>query len=255
MRTDSMERIESQHEAAMPQTISTRAIDPASQSAQPGAAQRQKAKARFWNRIARKYAADPIADPTGYETTLQRTQGLLDATQDVLELGCGTGSTALRLAAGTRRLQATDVSTAMIEIAREKLAAQPIPQLSFDVADADTAAFGEGVWDTVLAFNLLHLTQDLDAAIAGIVRTLKPGGRLVSKTACVGEMSPWITRLALPLMRAVGKAPHVLCFNAEQLQAAISRQGLQLESVERHGTRGKDFRVFIVARKPPSAAG
>jgi hypothetical protein len=28
-------------------------------------------KARFWDRIARKYAADPIADMAGYEATLR----------------------------------------------------------------------------------------------------------------------------------------------------------------------------------------
>ena len=32
--------------------------------------------------------------------------------------------------------------------------------------------------------------------------------------------------------------------------SAIARQGMDIVSVERHGTRGKDFRVFIVARKP-----
>jgi hypothetical protein len=63
-------------------------------------------------------------------------------------------------------------------------------------------------------------------------------------------MNPLIPWLALPLMRAIGKAPHVLCFNAGQLQAAIVRQGMEIVSVERHGTRGKDIRVFIVARKP-----
>jgi hypothetical protein len=31
---------------------------------------------------------------------------------------------------------------------------------------------------------------------------------------------------------------------------AIARQGMDIVSVERHGTRVKDFRVFIVARKP-----
>ena len=30
----------------------------------------------------------------------------------------------------------------------------------------------------------------------------------------------------------------------------MARQGLVIEAVERHGTRGKDIRVFIVARKP-----
>ena len=208
-------------------------------------------KARFWDRLARRYAADPIADLPGYEATLRRVSGLLSADDDVLEIGCGTGSTALRLAPHTRRLLATDVSAEMIAIAREKLAAQPEPRLAFEVADADIPGFGQGVWDVVLAFNLLHLVDDLDQAIAAAVLALRPGGRFLSKTACIAEMNPLVPRLALPLMRAIGKAPPVLCFDAAHLQAALVRHGLVIEAVERHGTRGKDIRVFMVARKPP----
>lgn len=207
-------------------------------------------KARFWDRIAAQYAADPIADPAGYETTLKRVQGLLSADQYVLEIGCGTGTTALLLAPLTRRLLATDVSAGMIAIAREKLAAQPTPQLSFALADADEAAFAPGAYDVALAFNVLHLVKDLDRALALAVQALRPGGLLVSKTPCIAEMNPLIPHLALPLMRAIGKAPHVLCFDAGALQSAITRQGMEIVSVERHGTRRKDIRVFIVARKP-----
>lgn len=207
-------------------------------------------KARFWDRIARKYAADPIADMPGYEATLRRVQGLLTAEMNVLEIGCGTGSTALRLAPFTRRLLATDVSAGMINIAREKLAAEPIPQLAFALADADAPAIGPGDYDAVLAFNLLHLVSDLDQALALVVQALRPGGRLISKTACVAEMNPLIRWLAIPVMQAIGKAPHVLLFDADTLQAAMVRQGLEIEAVERHGAQGKDIRVFIVARKP-----
>lgn len=207
-------------------------------------------KARFWDRIAVKYAADPIADIAGYENTLRRVQSLLSADQDVLEIGCGTGSTALRLAPFTRRLLATDVSPGMIAIARERLAAEPVPQLSFAVADADTAVAGPGEYDAVLAFNLLHLVTDLDRALELAMRALRPGGLLISKTSCVSEMNPLIPYLALPVMRAIGKAPHVLCFDADALRSAIARQGMDIVSVERHGTRGKDTRVFILARKP-----
>ena len=207
-------------------------------------------KARFWDRTARKYAADPIADQAGYEATLQRVAGLLSPQQSVLEIGCGTGSTALRLAGGVQQLLATDVSTAMITIAREKLAAQPLPQLRFEVADAEAPAAGGGTHDTVLAFNLLHLVTDLDAALATIVAALKPGGRLVSKTPCLAEMHPIVPHVLVPLMRAIGKAPAVLVFDAAQLQASLVRHGLAIEAVERHGTRRKDIRVFIVARKP-----
>lgn len=207
-------------------------------------------KARFWDRIARKYAADPIADLPGYEATLRRVQGLLSQEMNVLEIGCGTGSTALRLAPFTRRLLATDVSAGMIAIAREKLAAEPLPQLAFALADADAPAAGPGDYHAVLAFNLLHLVSDLDGALASAVQALRPGGLLISKTPCIDEMNPLIPYLALPAMRAIGRAPHVLRFDAEALRSAIARQGMEIVSVERHGTRGKDFRVFIVARKP-----
>jgi len=207
-------------------------------------------KARFWDRIAVKYAADPIADMAGYENTLRRVQALLSADQDVLEIGCGTGTTALRLAPFTRRLRATDVSTRMIDIARERLAAKPVPQLSFAVADADTPVAGPSEHDAVLAFNLLHLVADLDRALELTVQALRPGGLLITKTPCIAEMNALIRYLALPVMRAAGKAPHVLHFDAGMLQSAIVRQGMDIVTVERHGTRGKDFRVFIVARKP-----
>lgn len=207
-------------------------------------------KARFWDRIARKYAADPIADMPGYEATLRRVQRLLNPEMNVLEIGCGTGSSALRLAPFTRQLLATDVSASMIAIAREKLAAEPVPQLAFAVVDADAPGLAPGDYHAVLAFNLLHLVSDLDGALGSVVKALRPGGLLISKTACISEMNPLIPWLAIPMMRAIGKAPHVLCFDAVALQAAMVRHGLEIEAVERHGTKGKDIRVFIVARKP-----
>ncbi len=226
-------------------------INPVSETSRPAEAGDAAArKARFWDRIAARYAADPIADTAGYEATLRRVQGLLGADQDVLEIGCGTGTTALRLAAGTRRLRATDVSSRMIAIARGKLAATPVPQLSFDVADADAAITGPGEVDAVLAFNLLHLVTDLDRALAQAARALRPGGLLITKTACLSELNPLLTRLALPVMRAIGQAPHTLRFDAGTLQSAMVRQGLEIVSVERHGTQAPDFRVFIVARRP-----
>ena len=207
-------------------------------------------QARFWDRVARKYAADPIADPAGYEATLRRVQALLSPCDAVLEIGCGTGSTALRLAPGTRSLLATDVSGEMITIAREKLAAQPVPQLRFDVADAEAAPIAGGPFDVVLAFNVLHLMGDLDGTLRLLLGALKPGGLLISKTACLAEMNPLIPRVLVPLMQAFGKAPDVRVFDAAGLQAALERQGLAIDAVERHGSRRRDFRVFIVARKP-----
>lgn len=223
-------------------STSAAALPKASASAGP--------QARFWDRLARKYASDPIADLAGYEATLKRVGALLSIDQDVLEIGCGTGTTALRLAPSTRRLLATDVSTGMIAIAREKLAAEPVPQLHFAVAEADASVSEPAAYDRVLAFNLLHLVSDLDRTLARVVMALRPDGLFVSKTPCISEMHPLVPRVALPLMRAIGKAPPVLCFSGPQLEEAIASQGLVIDAIERHGTRGRDIRVFIIARKP-----
>ncbi|HMS80570.1 MAG TPA: class I SAM-dependent methyltransferase [Burkholderiaceae bacterium] len=208
------------------------------------------ARARFWNRAARKYARDPIADPAGYETTLRRVRELLSPDLSVLEVGCGTGSTALRVAAGTRRMLATDVSDEMIAIAREKLAALPLPRLRFEVAAAEDGAPDGARHDVVLAFNVLHLVADLDVALGAVVRSLKPGGLFVTKTPCVAEMNVLVPWVLLPILRTLGRAPDLQVFDAHGLRAAIERHGLVVEAVERHGSTRRDFRVFIVARRP-----
>jgi len=207
------------------------------------------AKARFWDRLARRYAAAPIADMPGYDRTLQRTQQWLQPHHRVLEVGCGTGTTALRLAPGVARYVATDVSGQMIAIARQKLAGQPCEQLRFETADADAITHERGSCDAVIAFNVLHLVTDLDGAMAACAEALRPGGLFISKTPCLSEMNPLIPWVALPVMRAIGKAPPVHCLNEEDLTAAMKRQDLALITVERHASRGRDTRPYIVARK------
>jgi ubiquinone/menaquinone biosynthesis C-methylase UbiE len=210
--------------------------------------------ARFWDRAARKYATDPIKDMRGYERTLDRIGHLLDSSDTVLEIGCGTGTTALRLAPSVARMIATDVSTGMIAIAREKAAAQACHNVAFSVATAERAPGGDGAYDAVLAFNLLHLIADRPSALAHMHRLLKPGGLLISKTPCLSEMNPLI-RLAVPVMRLVGKAPFVSFFSATELEAEIANAGFAIVERERHGSERKDARIFIVARKSDPAGG
>lgn len=212
-------------------------------------------KARFWDRFANGYAGGTIADWAGYERSLVRTRELLGPDASVLEIGCGTGSTALTLSLFTGPYLATDIAPQMIALANQRLAASPRPNLRFMVEDADaTASDMVGPFDAVLAFNLLHLLDDLDAATARCARVLRPGGLFFSKTACLGEMNPLIPRLAVPLMRLVRLAPPVLVLRAADLVAACERQGLEVLAVERHASRSRDVRPFVVARKPGADA-
>lgn len=210
-----------------------------------------QAAAHFWDRTARRYAQSSIADPGGYERTIERVRSLLSSQDRVLEVGCGTGSTALRLAGETHSYLATDVSREMVAIAVEKQVGAPVQQLRFSVADAAQSLSGTAQYDVVLAFNVLHLIDDLDAVLAGVHRALVPGGRLITKTPCMTELNPLITRVLVPVMRLLGRAPYVQSFSADNLKAALIESGFTVEAAERHGVTGKDFRAFFVARKSP----
>lgn len=206
------------------------------------------ADVRFWDRIARKYAAGSIADPAGYETTIERTAALIGGLGHVLETGCGTGTTALRLADNVERLTATDISPAMIAIARERLAESGTSNVSFQVAPSGAEPPADGGYDAVLAFNVLHLVQDLDGTLAHLHAVLKPGGLLISKTPCLAEMNPLIRRVMIPAMQMIGKAPHVLSFTSGELAGALRRNGFEIIADERHASKGKDTRPFHAAR-------
>lgn len=139
----------------------------------------------------------------------------------------------------------------MVAIAVEKQVGAPVQQLRFSVADAAQSLSGTAQYDVVLAFNVLHLIDDLDAVLAGVHRALVPGGRLITKTPCMTELNPLITRVLVPVMRLLGRAPYVQSFSADNLKAALIESGFTVEAAERHGVTGKDFRAFFVARKSP----
>merc|ERR1739841_442034 len=89
----------------------------------------------FWDRIARKYAQDPIADQTSYEHKLEKTRAHFTPGSRVLEYGCGTGSTAILHAPHVREIVATDLSDEMIAIARERAAEAGVNNIRFEATD------------------------------------------------------------------------------------------------------------------------
>ena len=103
--------------------------------------QQNSRDARFWDKAARKYAAGKIADQAGYERSLRRTRDFLSPDSDVLEIGCGTGSTALKQAPFARHITATDISPEMITIASEKIAKSGPVNVDFIVARAGELPF------------------------------------------------------------------------------------------------------------------
>lgn len=204
--------------------------------------------ARFWDRTARQYAAGPISDMAGYERTLERTRHYLRGDEAAIEFGCGTGTTALRLAPSLGRIVGTDISGGMIAIARERAAAETRANASFEIATPDAAPWPDASFDVALGFNLLHLVADREAAWRGIHRLLKPGGLFISKTPCLKEMNLAV-RMAVPVMQLLGKAPYVASLSVAALEREMAAAGFEVIERAYHASRGRDARPFLVARK------
>jgi ubiquinone/menaquinone biosynthesis C-methylase UbiE len=205
--------------------------------------------ARFWDRTSRKYAATAISDQAGYELTLDRTLALLERQDRVLELGCGTGTTARRLAGHVQSYLATDISAGMIAITQQRYAADPVSGLEFREATAESITSAAGPFNAVLGFNYLHLVRDLPGTLRRIHALLAEKGLFISKTPCVGDMNPFIRLAVLPAMRAIGKAPYAGVFRTEELARFLTASGFDVLSTEYHATKGNEARPYIVARK------
>lgn len=205
-----------------------------------------KRKTRFWDRMADGYARSPVADEASYQKKLEITRGYLTRESEVLEFGCGTGSTALAHAPHVRHILATDISGRMVEIACSKAAAAGLENVTFVQSTLDDLEMPDASFDAVLGLSILHLLEDWPAAIARAYALLRPGGVLVTSTMCIADSHPWLGRIA-PLGRHIGLLPWIGVFRKATLVAAMTAAGFVIEH-EFHPGRRKA--VFLVCRKP-----
>lgn len=199
---------------------------------------------KFWDRIARRYAKKPVDDEAAYQGKLDATREFLRPDMEVLEIGCGTGSTAIAHAPYVRHIRATDISDAMIEIARDKASAAGVENLTFEALGIEDLDVADESVDAVLALSLLHLLEDRDAAIARIHAMLKPAGIFVSNTVCLGDNMKWF-RLVAPLGRWLGVFPLVRVFTRSELKESLTGAGFRIE----HSWQPDKRVVFVIARK------
>ncbi len=199
--------------------------------------------AEFWDRVAPGYSRQPIADTETYARKLAAAQALMRPDMEVLEFGCGTGSTALEHAPHVAHITATDVSAAMIGIGRERAGTAGITNVAFRQSGVEEFDAPDGSYDMVLALNLLHLVPDRTAALAKIHRLLKPGGYFISSTVCLADRL-WLLRPVIPLMQWIGKAPYVSFAKADQVLGEVAAVGFQAEE---HWTHGRTNSLFLIA--------
>lgn len=181
--------------------------------------------AAFWNANAERYACKSVVNPGAFERKIDVTKSLMPRSV-VPDIGCGTGSLALRLAPfcsprpWARCSQRDDPH-------RERQDARPEDRKRdllhrFVRRQLHRVRRRKSRWN--LRVQLLHLFEDRPAALAWVDRLLKPGSFLVSSTVCLGKSRiPY--GAVLRLMRWLGKAPLVKIFSKHVIDEEIRQAG------------------------------
>ncbi|MFD0114906.1 class I SAM-dependent methyltransferase [Streptomyces sp. NPDC058320] len=142
---------------------------------------------------------------------------------DLLDLGCGTGSMSLLATDQGHSVTAVDLSPAMIDLARAKLAGRAARVFVGDAAAPPVA--GE-TFDALLVRHVAWTLPDLDGALTHWLSLLRPGGRLILVEGVWGTLSP----VGIPAARLTGAlAPLAAHVRHEPLSGDALLWGRQVE--------------------------
>ncbi len=197
----------------------------------------------FWDRIAERYSKQSIGDEAAYQKKLQVTREYFQPDMEVLEFGCGTGSTAITHAPYVKHIQAIDISSKMIEIAQGKADTKNVENVTFKRSTIDEFSAPDQTLDAVLGLSILHLPANKEEVIAKVYRLLKSGGIFVTSTACIGDTMKYFKVIA-PIGKFFGLVIKV--FTTKELENSLTDAGFKIDY---QWQPGKGKAVFIVAKK------
>ncbi|VAW97077.1 hypothetical protein MNBD_GAMMA21-842 [hydrothermal vent metagenome] len=153
-------------------------------------------------------------------------------------------------------LYLVDVATAQLEASRNKLTPAQRGQLITARMNAESLAFLENSFATILIFFLMH---EMPAAarqrtLQETVRVLQPGGRLVITEYGEEPTKHWIYRLHWLRSLLLFWEPFLNDFWREDISGMLkveaSSQGKTLRQVEKHSVYGGFYRVLVYEIEP-----
>ena len=149
----------------------------------------------------------------------------------VLDVGTGTGHTALALAPHVRKVLGLDLTEEMLVEARKLACERDISNVSFQVADVHHLPRNlEGGFDLVTCRRAAHHFSDIDRAVGEMVRTLRPGGMLLIDDRSVPE-DDWVDE-KMHRLDYLHDESHVRQYRASRWVELLENADLSVEIVE-----------------------
>jgi len=155
---------------------------------------------------------------------LKMVRRLLSGCQGrALDYGCGYGDIAHAISGQFSEITGVDLSPERIEWARREFS-----PISFHVCHANSLAFGDSAFQTVISIVVINWVNDPDLYLREIHRVLALGGKLVLAAAAPD-------RLRNLIRASLGRHPAELGSwneSIRQMTMRLQRQGFQIEAVD-----------------------
>ena len=140
----------------------------------------------FWERIGRR--------------TVERLG--LPAGAKVLDVGCGTGASALPAAQAVGKsgsVVGVDLASRLLDRARAKALAAGLDNVEFRLADMTTLNYPDESFDAVVSVFSIFFVPDMEGLVRELWRMVRPGGKLAVTTwgprFCEPAYSRWLIAL------------------------------------------------------------
>lgn len=226
--------------------------------------------------------AAPLFDPVQYkETTREQWQDaaeawhrwgptledwLGEATEVMLDLaGVGAGDRVLDIAAGAggqsiaaaRRVGrdgvvlATDISPRILEYAELQASAAGFANVATKVMDGERIDVEEAFYDAVISRVGLIYFPDQQAALAGMLRALKPGGRVAAIVYSTPERNEFFS-IPVSVIRRRAQLPPPA--PGQPGPFSLGRDGVLAAVYEQAGFRDVETRIVLAPVRMPSTA-
>jgi ubiquinone/menaquinone biosynthesis C-methylase UbiE len=206
---------------------------------------------KFWDKQAKRYDSSEVQFDPVYKDVISKTRKYLNIADNVLDFGCATGTKTLQLADRTKHIHGLDISTEMINEAIKKKDKANIQNISFSQGTIDKNEFQKASFDKIIAYGIIHLLEDKEKVIQRIYELLKPGGLLISTTACFKDKMAFKNSLefkAYLFSKRLGILPlHLNKFSTNDVKELMGNHDFQIIEAEKifYGMTS----IFIVARK------
>jgi SAM-dependent methyltransferase len=143
---------------------------------------------------------EPVAEHVASLAGLERGERVLD-------VACGTGNAALAAARRGATVTGLDASARLLEVARDRAAAEEA-DASFLLGDMQALPFEDGTFDLALSIFGVIFAEDASAALAEMLRVLRPDGRaLITAWVPVGAIHAMVGAFGEAMAAVSGPTP------------------------------------------------